>query len=465
MRAMKLWAFSGTISRKNFFLIGVIAFLLKSNLDRLFASYFFHRSWGLINYWFPFPSVTQPWLLKGADLRLSASLLALSLPFVWLGIAQTVKRLRDCEQPLWLSGLFFVPFVNLLFFAVLCSWPSATLGQQVGEPRSEQGRFVNGITESQTLWAAVLAIGATTLIGLAGVVLGTQFQANYGWGLFVAMPFCLGLFSVLIYSYRTPRTHSECVMVSIAPLVLLGAGLLLLAFEGVICILMAAPLGLGLSALGGVVGYWIQEARWRLKGRSVMMGLVLMVTPLWMGLDPKIQGEPPLLAVSSSIEVNAPPEVVWQNVVSFTEIPAQREWLFHTGIAYPIRATLAGKGPGAVRRCEFSTGAFVEPIQIWDEPRLLRFGVTQNPAPLEELTPYHHIEPPHLKGYFVSHQGQFELARLSGNRTRLTGTTWYTDRIWPSAYWRVWSDYIIHRIHLRVLRHIQAQAESAVSLD
>lgn len=97
---------------------------------------------------------------------------------------------------------------------------------------------------------------------------------------------------------------------------------------------------------------------------------------------------------------------------------------------------------------------------MWDEPRVLVFAVTQNPAPMEELTPYRHIEPPHLKGYFVSRKGQFELTRLAGNRTRLTATTWYTDRIWPSAYWRVWSDYIIHRIHLRVLEHIKKLAEA-----
>jgi len=196
-----------------------------------------------------------------------------------------------------------------------------------------------------------------------------------------------------------------------------------------------------------------------------MMGLVLMAMPLWMGLDPKTEGEPPLLVVRSSIEINAPPEVVWRRVVSFSEIPEQREWLFHTGIAYPIRATLTGKGAGAVRRCEFSTGAFVEPIEVWDEPRLLRFGVTENPAPMEELTPYHDIEPPHLKGYFVSHEGQFELTQLPGNHTRLVGTTWYTNRIWPSAYWQLWSDHIIHHIHLRVLRHIKAQAEGATKLD
>jgi uncharacterized membrane protein YhaH (DUF805 family) len=465
MRILQLWSFSGTASRKAYVLIGTIAFLLKSNVDRVIANYFFFRPWGLLNYWFPFPAVTRPWLLRGADAKLTLALLAVSFPFIWVGMAQTVRRLRDSEQPLWLSVLFFIPFVNLVFFAVLCCWPPSEKSEIVQQDSNEEATFGRRITDSDTLGAAALAIVGTSLIGILAVVLGTQFQGNYGWGLFVAVPVCLGLFSTLIYSYRTPRTAAECLLVSVAPVALLGVGLLLLAFEGAICVLMAAPLGLGLSALGGIVGYCIQEGRWALRGRPTMMGLVLLVMPTCMGLDQFIEGKPPLLVVHSSIEINAPPEVVWEKVVAFSQIPEQREWLFHTGIAYPIRATLTGKGEGAVRRCEFSTGAFVEPIEIWDEPRLLRFGVTENPAPMEELTPYRHIEPPHLKGYFVSHEGQFELARLPGNRTRLTGTTWYTDRIWPSAYWRVWSDYIIHRIHLRVLRYIKVETEGAAKLD
>ena len=49
------------------------------------------------------------------------------------------------------------------------------------------------------------------------------------------------------------------------------------------------------------------------------------------------------------------------------------EWLFQTGLAYPVRAEIQGRGVGRVRTCEFSTGPFVEPIEVWDEPRLLRF--------------------------------------------------------------------------------------------
>jgi hypothetical protein len=32
--------------------------------------------------------------------------------------------------------------------------------------------------------------------------------------------------------------------------------------------------------------------------------------------------------------------------------------------------------------------------------------------------------------------------------------------MWPAGYWRRWSDAVVHRIHLRVLRHIKRLAES-----
>ena len=54
---------------------------------------------------------------------------------------------------------------------------------------------------------------------------------------------------------------------------------------------------------------------------------------------------------------------------------------------------------------------------------------------------------------------EIRLAALPDGTTRLEGTTWYTNRIWPSGYWRLWSDLIIHRIHLRVLNHIKNVSE------
>jgi hypothetical protein len=276
----------------------------------------------------------------------------------------------------------------------------------------------------------------------------------------VALPFCLGLFAVLLHSYHGPRGLGTCVGVALLPVGILGMALLAMAIEGLICLLMAAPLALVLAALGGVLGYGIQAGYWTAKGSPLVLSVVLLLMPGFFGVEHVAQLKAPEFVVRTSIEVQAPPETVWNQVVAFAEIPPPTEMLFQAGIAYPIRAEITGRGVGAIRHCVFSTGAFVEPIEIWDEPRLLKFGVTASPPPLEEMTPYGHIEPRHLRGYFGSEDGQFVLTALPGGGTRLEGTTRYQNAMWPAAYWHVWSDYVIHRIHLRVLRHIKGAAES-----
>ena len=80
---------------------------------------------------------------------------------------------------------------------------------------------------------------------------------------------------------------------------------------------------------------------------------------------------------------------------------------------------------------------------------------------MKEMSPYPDIRPPHLDHYFSSKRGEFLLTELPGGRTRLAGTTWYRNRFWPQAYWQLWSDAIIHGIHLRVLEHVKRRSEAA----
>ncbi len=167
---------------------------------------------------------------------------------------------------------------------------------------------------------------------------------------------------------------------------------------------------------------------------------------------------PQLIEVRSSITINASKEIVWDEVVS-SSLPPPDEFIFKTGIAYPIRAEIDGEGVGAVRYCVFSTGRFVEPIEVWDEPNFLQFSVTHSPPPMKELSIYSQIHPPHLEGFLKSRKGQFKLIEIGKNKTLVQGTTWYENKMWPETYWKFWSDYIIHKIHMRVLSHIKYSSE------
>src|SRR5262249_47176085 len=195
-------------------------------------------------------------------------------------------------------------------------------------------------------------------------------------------------------------------------------GILAVALEGAICIIMAAPIALVLTFLGAVVGYVIQARPWLSdQAFGVVLALVVLL-PALMAAESASEPEPELWAVRTEVIIDATPEQVWPHVIAFTELPEPDDWFFQTGIAYPQRAEMHGHGVGAVRHCIFSTGAFVEPIEVWEEPTLLRFAVAAQPAPMREWSPYP-IHPAHLDHYLVSKKGQFLLEALPDGRTRL----------------------------------------------
>jgi uncharacterized membrane protein YhaH (DUF805 family) len=460
MRVANLWQWEGRVDRATYFLVGVTAFGLKFLLDWAVVTRIFHRQWSLLNYWRPFGAISGVQALSLQNRIFAGAMLFVALPFIWLGLAMTVKRLRDAGEPTWLAALFFAPIANLVFFLVLSLKPSAKKELfEEGAPWPAPNFLERWIPRTREA-SALVSITVTAVIGFGFALLGTHVVAQYGWGLFVGLPFCLGLFAVLTHSYHQPRTFPDCMMVAILPVIILGSILFLVAIEGVICLMMAAPLACTLALLGGGLGYVIQAAHWGRRNAPAMLSIAVLLTPGFYGVEHFRRPQTGTFEVRSAIEINARPAEVWKQVVAFAEIPAPKEALFRAGIAYPIRAEIAGHGPGAIRHCVFSTGSFVEPIIVWDEPRLLRFSVTENPAPLNELTPYGHIEARHLHGYFKSHQGQFLLTALPAGRTRIEGTTWYSHSMWPETYWHWWSDYIIHRIHMRVLEHIRAETET-----
>jgi len=457
------------IARVPYLLWGVGLMLVKNGLDRFIAWYAFDRHWSFSNYFIPVETGNVA-TVSPTDANFFAALLITAFPFIWIGVILTLRRLRDAGLPTLLVMLFFVPAVNFLLFTLLVLIPSSSrTGEEPplndGEGRGDMHSILDRVIPSSSLGSAVVGVLVTVSFGLLITLISVEGMGRYGWGLFVGLPFVLGFASALIHGYHEQRTLKQCIGVAWMSIFVAAGVLLIFALEGILCILMAAPLCGVVATLGAVVGYVMQlsfhdSAR---KRSSALHGIAIGL-PLLLSVEYVESSPAPLYAVKSVVEVNAPPEKVWKNVVSFSSLAEPKEFLFKAGIAYPKKATIIGQGVGACRHCVFSTGAFVEPIEVWDEPNLLKFSVLSNPAPMEEWTFYKTIRPPHLHGYLESKGGQFKLDPLPGGRTRLEGTTWYHHSLWPAAYWKLWSDDIIHRIHLRVLDHVKTLSEQPASV-
>lgn len=469
MNVLALWfGLKAPVSRKAYLASGAALMVLKVVIDNAIALAATGKPWPLTAYLAP--SV----MLKSEAMRQAqatgptpdaalALLAIIALPFLWVGVTMTIRRAADAGYSPWLGILFLVPGINyltMLFFAAVPStpkdekWVPVQLGpfrqNRDAAPLSEMGPVPPGLK------SALLGLIAPVALGMGMLLISVKGAAIYGGALFFATPFIMGMTTAIIYNRTHVRPLGATIGLSLLSIVLCGLVILLFAFEGILCLMMAFPIAAAVATLGALVGYALasQGSKKTVRNAAFMVATLPALT----GVESQMT-QPTLREVTTSVEIDAPPEQVWPNVVGFSDLPPPPQWFFRLGIAYPMRATIKGTGVGAVRHCEFSTGPFVEPITTWDEPRRLAFDVTSQPPSMTELSPYQHIDAPHLEGYMVSRGGEFRLVPLPGGRTRLEGSTFYTLSIYPEGYWVVWGELLLHAIHGRVLDHIKNLAE------
>jgi uncharacterized membrane protein YhaH (DUF805 family) len=545
------------LSGKRYLLYGSSLMVFKYIVDTLLCTYVFHHAWRVSEYFVPGALSDPSWFaagpagIAGETTIFYGSMLLAALPFAYLGSVLTLRRLRAIGLPPWLVILFYVPFINMVFFTILTvveSSPSSgtsLLDEQPEPPAIEGHETPSAITSevaptiapavlqapsparletptpssppappstavqggegkvvslgewkprqstespSQTYplklagtgqekflalmdklpedgWKALLAAAALPVpIAVIAALFSVSILGTYGWTVFTAIPFIASIAAAILFGWRKKRDILECMQVSVVSLLIMACVLLLIPFEGVICLIMAAPLAIGIGVVGGAVGYIIQVNLPRSESMPRLMGCFAIILPLLIAGEYLTPTEVPEYKNVDTIEIAAPPAVVWKYLIDFPPIGPPTDWVFKTGIAYPMRARIEGRGVGAIRHCIFTTGEFVEPINVWDAPHQLRFGVLAQAPPMHELSLYPNLHPPHLDNYLVARQGQFLLTDTPSGKTKLEGATWYQNYMGPSPYWRIWSDWIIHRIHLRVMNHVKALAEKEAAM-
>jgi hypothetical protein len=160
-----------------------------------------------------------------------------------------------------------------------------------------------------------------------------------------------------------------------------------------------------------------------------------------------------------TVEIAAPAEAVWRSLIDMGEIDQRPALPFRMGIAYPVRASINGEGVGATRIGEFSTGKAVERITDWQLHKRLAFEVVSDVPPMRELSPYEHLDPPHLAGYFRTLSTSFEI-RQHPTGTLLVERTAHEMKLEPAGYWLPMARLLIHWNNRRVLEHVRMRAEA-----
>lgn len=161
--------------------------------------------------------------------------------------------------------------------------------------------------------------------------------------------------------------------------ILFLSGCALLLLEGSICILLALPIFLVLSSLGGLAMWMVLRIAKPPKGAVC----ILLILPIATGLAEFGTAAPTAIdTVDASLHIAAPPESLWRLINSATDIaPSEMQGLaWSIGVPRPIEAITVDTETGRVRKSRWEQGVhFDEPIVDWDENRYIRWHYVFSP--------------------------------------------------------------------------------------
>lgn len=314
------------------------------------------------------------------------------------------------------------------------------------------------VDAAQARRAADVALGLLAGIGLIvlAVLVSAVLFGAYGWGLFVATPFTVGVTTGWLANRGANLSLSRTLRLVMASTAIGTLALVMFALEGILCIVMAAPLGAGVAAIGGALGRRLALGRRNREARMMSVAILPAIMALDLALPPAI-----VIPSEQSVDIQAPPEAVWAAIVSGEPVARSPGLIAAAGLAYPVRSKLLGEGAGAQRLGYFSTGVARERVTTWIPMRTLAFTALSQPPAMAEMSPYREVHTPHVSGYFTTTDTRFDLAPLTGGGTRLTIRGSHVLRMDPVLYWEPLARIAIRLNVARVLADIDTRARSA----
>jgi len=444
-----LFTFDGRIKRLPYTLAALAVFFGQHLVTALVFKLY---NWPLPIDW-PFLFTPLRWLAMRSGASNAALVCALVgvLIVAWLLAALAFRRAADADVSPWIAVFAMAPVVQIPTILYLSVVPSRPPGAASTVRHQSKPEWI----------AAAQGVFAGMGVTLFAVAVGALLFGSYGYGVFMVAPFVIGATT----GYFVNRSYdlggwTTAKWVAIATL--LGAvALVAVALEGIVCIVMAAPLEIALALIGGLLGRAIALSR-RSSPSETLSGVAVLplVFAVETVLPPSTQFD-----TSTTIEVRASADAVWRSLVRMDFSDAPVALPFRLGVAYAVRGELTGEGVGAIRLGEFSTGIAREQVTEWVPGRKLAFVVLDDVPAMRELSPYTHVHAPHVVGYFRTSHTSFELVPRADGGTDLIERTSHALRLEPVYYWLPLARWVVAENNARVLAQIKRRAEGSSADD
>ena len=204
--------------------------------------------------------------------------LAYLLAAAWALAALAFRRAADADIGEGIAAFAIAPVVQIPAILALCVMPSRA-GRDPA-PRADQAG-----AEGQAWPAAAQGVVAGMALTLFAVAVGALIFGTYGFGMFVASPFVIGAATAYFANRKRDIGGSRTAALVVGATALGGIALVMAALEGLICIILASPLGFLAAFIGGVFGRAVALSM-RRPGRADPPGLCAAAAAVCVGKRP-----------------------------------------------------------------------------------------------------------------------------------------------------------------------------------
>lgn len=304
---------------------------------------------------------------------------------------------------------------------------------------------------------------------IAGVTYGLLLRVGFEVSLFnkylqivsnaflIVAPFSVGAVSVLIGADNRKITGGQVISLSVSAMAFFLLAMFLCLLEGLICLVLVAPVFFIAALFGGLLGGWIHNHfRVSKATLSSFVFLPLLLGPLEANLPPQ-QSEQ---TVRTTIQIQASPSEVFEHLVNAKNISSDElgfSFVHLIGLPKPTEASMNGSGDGAVRTSYWEKNvSFQEVITKWEKPHALhyQFQIPAGSIPRDALD--RHVE---MGGeYFTVLDGGYDLVAKNGG-TELTLSTRFQNKSQLKTYGDLWGRMVLADFHRSILGLMKNRAE------
>ena len=315
-------------------------------------------------------------------------------------------------------------------------------------------------------WLLILSIPVTYALILRFVFdlnIFRHFITVMSISFFISVPFGVGYLTIGLSNIEKVKKKSYRIFMPWIPIGIFLFLTLTLAIEGWACWLMILPIFLILSSLGGLTAGYYKIRKYN-RSQNLNLSLILLLPFLAVPLEKLLPHTSSPFRADTFIDIHAPGEKIWSNVVRVRAIDAQDDkgsvtnWL---GFPRPIKAELDYAGVGGRRQAIFSKGLiFEEIVQDYQPEKRMHFSIRADPYAIPSATMDKHVV---IGGdYFDVLDGTYELEKLQEGSYRLHLYSHFTLKTTFNFYAGWWAGLIMKDIQNNILQVIRTRSQQGL---